>query len=282
MSVRIAIVTQAEVVGTGIDVDEPLLAAALEARGAEPELWPWERGAEGLEHVALAVVRSTWNYHLHLPAFLQFLDAAATRTTLVNPLAALRMNVHKGYLLGLSAAGVPVIPTTLVPQASSAAGSSGALPAGPLVIKPAVSGGAWETRFFEHGDEAAHAFLAASVSARDTLVQPWLPGFASPGELNLVWIDGEVMHGVRKRPPEGLPDQAVTPLAHLDPAAVALAHAAVATLPPGCVYVRIDMVPHEGSFLVSELEATEPSLYLREGSGASVARFADALVRHAQ
>lgn len=270
---RVALLTCDELVDP--DVDEAPLRAALAALGAEGVPVSWTSHPDLLDFDA-AVLRSTWDYHLKVPAFRTFLEAAEQATRLVNPRAAVEATLHKRYLLALADRGIPVVPTRLISR-----GAPADPPAGPIVIKPAIGGGSWQTRRFDHPGQEAWAFLERSVAARDTLVQPVLAGFDDPGERSLVWIDGTFTHAIRKRPRYEGAEERVEALPELAPADLELARATVATLPPGCTFARVDVVDHDGQPVVTELEAIEPSLYLGLGPG-SADRLAHALVRMGQ
>ena len=106
------------------------------------------------------VLRSTWDYHLRLPEFLAWVDAAeASRLPLLNPPSTIRWNVDKKYLLEVEARGVPIVPTRHAARGSavelpSLLGAAGWTEA---VVKPSVSGGAFETWRAGTGEADARA-----------------------------------------------------------------------------------------------------------------------------
>lgn len=255
------------------DVDERPLTDALQRLGVEAQSVPWNAPGAAWQAFDAAVVRSTWDYHLKVDAFRAFVHDVTRHTRLINPPAIIEATLHKGYLLRLESLGIPVVPTTLVPRDAPLP----TLPDGPIVVKPAIGGGSWQTQRFDHA-VAAEAFLTRSVDARDTLVQPALPGFEDPGERCFVWIDGRITHGIRKRPRFEGTDEHVDPVTDLTQADQALAHAALATLPAIPLFARVDVVDHEGRPVVTELETIEPSLYLDSAPG-TADRLAAAIVR---
>ncbi len=255
------------------DFDEAPLCGAILAAGASPETVPWDDvDPAALAAFDIAVIRATWNYAQELVAFEGFLQAARRVTRVVNPLEAFEQNHHKRYLLDLAARGVPTVPTVLVRQGKAVP----ELSEGPRVVKPAVGAGSWEVYRCATAEEAA-ARAVAGAAVRDTLIQPLVPGFANPGERALVWIAGAFTHGVRKEPRYHGDDEAVHPLERLDRADLEVAERAVATLPAGCLYARVDLVDHEGQPVVSEIEAIEPSLFFAAYPPAA-GRLAEALI----
>jgi glutathione synthase/RimK-type ligase-like ATP-grasp enzyme len=137
---------------------------------------------------------------------------------------------------------------------------------------------------------AGHCFpgparLAEQLAAGEVLVQPFLPEVASAGEWSLIFFGSDYSHAVRKRPRGG--DFRVqehlggsTGPAEPGPGLVRQARAAVAAVGQPLLYARVDGVERGGRLLVTELEVTEPSLYLAHGRGAAE-RFAEAIIKHA-
>src|SRR3954468_10912071 len=99
------------------DGESQLLVEALGRRGLRVTVQPWgEVDGTGVRwsSVPLVLVHSTWDYFLHRDAFLAWARDVSRETRLVNSSAVLDWNSHKGYLLDLEAAGVPVLETVLV------------------------------------------------------------------------------------------------------------------------------------------------------------------------
>ncbi|MGW6128763.1 ATP-grasp domain-containing protein [Cellulomonas sp. NPDC055163] len=264
----------------GHDIETPGVVDALRARGATVTVSPWRAPAVADVPADVVVIRSTWDYQEHPEEFRAVLGAFAA--PVLNPLDVVRWNLHKSYLLELAAAGVPTVPTTLVP-----AGSDAALPpvdAPEVVLKPAVSANAWGLGRFPTGSPAAADHLRTLTTTGDVLVQPYLPEIVA-GERSVVVIGGRVSHGVRKTPAAGdfrvQASYGGTDAAHTPTdAEVAVAHAALACVPGGSdalLYARVDLVGPEDAPLLIELELVEPELFLDLAPG-SAERFADALL----
>jgi glutathione synthase/RimK-type ligase-like ATP-grasp enzyme len=180
------------------------------------------------------------------------------------------------YLTDLAAGGVPVLPTRFVEP-----GTPLDPPAGPFVVKPAVSAGGRSSARFALEEAAAAQALVARIhrEGRTAMVQPYLGEIE---ETALVHIDGSYSHAVRRRVP--LPAAGERVVFYLDEQlgptdATAgerrVAEAALACAPGELLYGRVDLV--DG--VVLELEVTEPSLYLGFGQGAA-GRLAAAIKRH--
>jgi hypothetical protein len=265
------------------DEDDPPLRAALAALGVSARTCAWDDPSVDWSQARLCVIRSTWNYVRSYAPFLAWVDSCAAVTDLWNPAALVRWNSHKRYLLELAQAGLPVVPTRLVPASGSAdlvrlAGDWAA-----VVIKPAVSAGSFGTRRIARADfaTAGQAHLDQLLAgAHDVLVQPFLESVESSGERALVWIDGSLTHAVRKSPRFAGDSQRVSEAVAIEPDEAALAEsilAAVVRQP--LLYARVDVARDErGRPCVMELELIEPSLFL-DRSPVALARLAAAIRR---
>src|SRR5690606_32937924 len=73
-----------------------------------------------------------------------------------------------------------------------------------VVVKPAVSASAWETRRISRAAAAtSDADFERLLIRGDMLVQKYVPEITSDGEWSLLFFGGQYSHAVRKRPEEG-------------------------------------------------------------------------------
>jgi len=265
------------------DEDDPPLRAALAALGVPARTCAWDDPAVDWAQARLCVIRSTWNYVRSYERFLAWIDSCAAVSRLWNPAPIVRWNSHKRYLLELAQAGLPVVPTRLVPAGGSADLARLARDFGDVVIKPAVSAGSFGTRRIARADvaTAGQAHLDQLLAGgHDVLVQPFLSSVETYGERALVWIDGALTHAVRKSPRFAGDQQRISEAVSIAPDEAALAEsilAAVVRQP--LLYARVDLARDErGRPCVMELELIEPSLFL-DRSPAALARLAAAIKR---
>ena len=262
------------------DPETHLLTAELDRQGVAHRVLQWTDPEVG-DGADLVVVRTPWDYIHRCEEFL----AACRRPAapVLNPPDVLAWNAHKGYLVELAAAGVPVVPTRLV-RAGEAAELAGAEPDTALVVKPAVSSGSRGAERFEPGDPGAQAHLAGLVADRDALVQPYVASVAQQGERSLIFLGGEFSHAVDKVPAEG--DYRVQEMyggryrAHTptDSEAAAARSALAAAPAQDLLYARVDMVEAADGPQVMELELIEPELFLSFHADAPE-RMAEAILR---
>jgi glutathione synthase/RimK-type ligase-like ATP-grasp enzyme len=284
--IDVALVTYADLLDLFPD-DRPL-EAALRSAGIETRAIAWDDPSFDWMETRIAFLRSPWDYYRRPDEFLAWAGHAAAATRLVNPLAVVRWNLHKGYLLDLERRGVPVVPTELLRRSRETTDFAALISrrgwnAG-AVVKPAISADSWETVFVPPGDPAAgQRQIDRLIGERDLLVQPFLASVEDHGERCLVFLDGDFSHAVRKNAltlggrwtglPEGAPVEAAA-----DELATARAVVAAAGL-GDALYARVDLTRDErGRPLLLELEATEPTLFLADAP-AGLARLVDAIRR---
>jgi len=251
------------------DLDSPMLATALAERGigssvvnwSEPESWPADAD--------LAVIRTTWDYTFRRDEFIFAMDNLPM--PLANPAAIVSWNSHKGYLVELGEAGVPVVPSVLL-----RGGEPPALPtidAPQIIIKPAISAGARGVGLFASDATEAAAHLADLLTRGDALVQPFEPS-VNAGERSLMFFGGRYSHAVRKVPADS--DFRVQLryggrlLAHdASSAELAAATMALSSVKDDLLYARVDLVGTPDKPLVMELELIEPEIFLPMAEGAA-------------
>ncbi|EGD81364.1 hypothetical protein PTSG_02083 [Salpingoeca rosetta] len=275
--------------GTSDDNETPLLMKLLkEKHGVDAVNLAWDT-PDVFEHWTqrdVGIVKSPWNYHLKYDEFVAFLDEVERRNLVIhNSLSVLRSNIHKGYLTKLEEKGIPTIPTAHYSRGTKHSVADLVEQRGwsDVVIKPAVGASSFKTKHFRAADhEAAQAHLDALLADRDAMVQKFMHSIRTRGETSLIWFDGALSHAVHKRATfEG--DQLHFPEHSAAPTEVerAFVDRVLATQPP-CLYARIDiMQDDDGSIRLSELELTEPYLYLPIHPGASEA-YAAAIARTLQ
>jgi len=267
----ITLVTDARPFAEDVKQELAPLPAAFASRGVTLRTAAWDDPAVDWAQVPLAVLRTPWNYHRHVDAFLAWTKRVPR---LFNPPGVVAWNAVKTYLRDLEQRGVPVVPTewltaeTSLDEVLERRGWSEA------VLKPAVSAGSFRTRRFRRG-EAPQALLSEILKETTAMLQPYLPAVETSGEKSLVYFGGELSHAVRRHPPlstglhGGVP---VTPEAD----ELAVAKAALATQPP-LLYARVDVARDPaGAVRLMELELIEPSFFLETSPG-SADRFVEAV-----
>jgi glutathione synthase/RimK-type ligase-like ATP-grasp enzyme len=261
------------------DAETPLLVEALADRGVTAAVEPWGDGdwAAG----RLVVIRTPWDYTSRYEEFVEWVRTAGLQRPMLNPAQVILWNSHKGYLLELADAGIAIVTTALVRRGDRSNRAWFSPYDGEVVIKPAVSVGAYDTLRADPASAEAAAYLEQLLQSGDVLIQPYLPEIEA-GEVSLIYFGGTFSHAVRKTPADG--DFRVQVMyggsnAAYQPTAAerALGDAAVAAVPQSLAYARADLLTTAAGPLLMELELIEPQLFL-EFDGAAPARYADVLV----
>lgn len=263
-----------------LDLDESWapLAEALADVGIQAQVAAWEDPGVDWGCCDLVSVMYAWGYVIRREEFLDWVDATAAVTTVVNDPAMLRWNSDKIYLADLAGIGIPVVPTVWVPP-----GGPWVPPAADYVIKPTVaSGGLGAARYHSSPRQVADGHVRRLHDAGHTvMVQPYQDIVDAAGETALVFIEGRFSHAVTKAgllaADAGETDrlwehEVVTP-GVATPAQRRVAEAVMATVTAKfgrTVYARIDLVDDEGGCpRVLEAELVEPSLFLAAAEGAA-------------
>jgi glutathione synthase/RimK-type ligase-like ATP-grasp enzyme len=271
------------------DGDDLPLVQALTDLGHQVSMVPWDRPGVDWAAFDATVLRATWNYTLRRADFLAWVGSVPR---LYNPAPVVLPNTDKAYLAELADAGLPVVPTRLVPP-----GTELELPeSGEFVLKPSIGAGSRGVGRFDAGRPGAHQQAREHAeqlhaAGRTVLVQPYLDGVDTAGETALVFFDGVFSHAARKGPmlqPDArhqvaggalFIEENISPRepseAELSVAERVFKHAN-AELAENLLYARIDLLPGPDGPVVVELELIEPSLFLLHADGAAD-RFAAAI-----
>jgi glutathione synthase/RimK-type ligase-like ATP-grasp enzyme len=239
------------------------LDAALAARGLDARWAVWDDEAVEWADADLIAVRATWDYDSRIGEFLGW--AAGLGPRLLNGVKVFRWNTDKRYLLDLQDAGLPVIPTMTADTPDDVRRLASRHPV--AVVKPRVgAGGRGLDVVTDAGSWEPHP-----DGRGPWIVQPLVESIHRDGETSVFVLGGQPVSQVDKLPSTtdirvheqyGGSSRPVP----LDPAAALLAAEAVATvtdlLGGDLAYGRVDLMRHRGRLVVSEIELTEPGLYL--------------------
>jgi glutathione synthase/RimK-type ligase-like ATP-grasp enzyme len=274
--------------------DDAHLRAALHDRGQAFVTVAWDDPAVDWAGFAAALVRTTWDYHHRRAEFVAWAEACAARTLLLNPPEIIRWNTDKRYLRQLEAAGLP-LPETVWVEPDEDVDPVDVLRARGWsrgFMKPVVGANAVRTaRFGPTDGDAARSALRGALAAGAMMLQPYLEGVESVGEMSGLWIDGAYAHGVRKVPKPGdwrvqddwgardEPYALTADERALGEAVIGVAQAQLVDPARPLLYARVDFLRDaDGQPRLMELELVEPSLFLRHGPE-TAELLADALIR---
>lgn len=254
-----------------LDPDDQRLHAALDKLGVPAEVMVWNDPAVDWGSFDACIIRSTWDYTPLRDEYVAWAERVASQTVLWNPAPVIRWNTDKTYLRELEAQGVPVVETVWIARGEAPDLDNLMQARGweEIVVKPVVSASGKDTRRLTRADvPAKQTEIQALLAEKDLMIQPFMRSILTTGELSLLYIDGRFSHAVNKRPAPnefrvqehlGGILQAFAPT----DTQLTLAEEVLALVPEPTLYARIDLlVDADEQPCLSELEVTEPSMYL--------------------
>jgi glutathione synthase/RimK-type ligase-like ATP-grasp enzyme len=225
----------------------------------------WDDPSVAWADAALVAVRSPWDYDRRRDEFLGWARAVEAATPMLNGADVFEWNTDKAYLARLGDDGLPVVPTIPVAGPSGLAAAAATFPE--AVVKPRVGAGGRGVRVVRGGEVAG-----LDTGDGPWVVQPLVGSVRDEGETSVFVLGGRVVSQILKIPGAGeirvheeyggrsVPVPVSDEAAGLASLAVRTAERLLGrTLP----YARVDLMRlDDGRLAVSELEVTEPGLYL--------------------
>ncbi|MFT3795631.1 ATP-grasp domain-containing protein [Flavobacterium sp.] len=231
------------------------------------------------------VFRNTWDYFEKETAFnnwlalIQKLDIPT-----LNASEIIQQNKHKFYLRDLEKQGIPIIKTVFIEQ-TSGLNLADIIPSHwkKAVIKPAFSGGSYQTEAFDVSDlDKINKQYQPIAAEKELLLQEFIPEIQSLGETSLIFFNKQFSHAINKKPTDrdfrvqvqfGGQYTAIQP----NPALIHQAQKVVDTFGGKLLYARVDGIVIDNQLQLMEVECIEPDLYFDYSDGARE-RFVNAIV----
>jgi len=253
---RVALITGAEMAKP--DSESHLLIHELGILGISSELISW-RASLDWSLFDLVVIRTPWDYFLHLEEFLSWVEDVEQVTKVLNSSRILRWNSHKKYLKELSSLGVPTVPTLWVNKNQQCDDLIDSTEWPIVVVKPAVSIGAIGALKGQSKDNHVKQHLEEEVKKGDVMIQPFLESVADFGELSLIYFNGAYSHSILKKPQQGdyrVQDAYGGTNALYEPEIEAqkIGDQVLSYLPDFSLYARVDLVKYQNQWLLMELK----------------------------
>lgn len=229
------------------------LLDALRSARVECDFLIW--GNEGVCSGDLLLPLAVWDYSLHLESFLAWLkDLQALGVEILNPLATIKKNINKCYLLDLQEMGISVVPTEFVEyeklKNKDLRGK---------VVKPVIG---QSGRGVERGESAD-----VSQYPQGAIIQPFISSVKKSGEVCLIFFGGEFRYSILRKPKEwransnyGVEVVAIQAKKEW----IDLAYQALEGM--DYFYARVDMFVEP--LFINEVELIEPALYFSQNQRA--------------
>ncbi len=245
-----------------------LLLDALAQRGIAARFAVWDDPDGDWEAARLVLVRSTWDYDGRRDEFLAWCRKVGAK--LVNSVEAIAWNTDKAYLVDLGQTSLPVVPTVAVDEEGEIGPAVAAF--APAVVKPRVGAGGRGVVVFDGEPGGPEGLDESRIAGGPWVVQPLVASIRTEGETSVFVFGGDVVSQVVKLPAgeeirvheefggESKPVPVTSEAAQLACEAVEVAEGLLGVPLP---YARADLMRlDDGTLALSELEITEPGLYL--------------------
>ena len=257
-----------------LESDQFLIPALAEKNiVAIPEIWDDENVNWSEYHYL--IFRNTWDYYekeASLNAWLLKIQILGIKT--LNPLPVIQQNKHKFYLRDLQNLGFDIIPTLFLDKTETL-NLSEIIPKSwkKAVIKPAFSGGSFQTKVFDVVDiEEINIEYRQIANQKELLLQEFVPEIQTVGETSFIFFNKKFSHCVNKKPIDGdfrVQSQFGGHYTLIAPN-VEFIHQAldiVNSFPENLLYARVDGIIINNQLQLMEVECIEPDLYFDLAAG---------------
>ncbi|WP_184549805.1 ATP-grasp domain-containing protein [Mucilaginibacter sp. FT3.2] len=260
-----------------LTTDDRAAAAWLQAAGIAVTAVCWEDEGVSWNSFDAVIIRSTWNYYLRIREFNEWLNKLIQLDCLVlNPVSVIRLNQNKKYLADFFETGKNIPAFKYFAKNSSADISKTLLENhwDKAVIKPAVSGGAYNTWIASESTAVSDsARLNELLKNGEYIVQKFVNEILTEGEISLIFFNKFFSHAILKKPKTGdfrvQTDYGGTSV-DFYPGKKIIADAAAFLLHirEPLLYARVDGVIINNDFYLMELELIEPALFFTKNNNA--------------
>jgi hypothetical protein len=270
-----------------LTLDDQLAADLLQYQNIIVDAASWDDPEVQWQNYDAVILRSTWNYHRKLPQFLRWLEILDNANVAVwNRTDVVRANVSKKYLIDFENAGIPIVPTVLLPANEEAELKSVLQNQNwnRVIIKPEVSASAYLTvsaSLSTVSDDQQQ--LDKILKNSGALIQEFRKEIVESGEWSLIFFNREFSHAVLKLPRSGdfRVQEELGGIIRADIPTDSLINQAEKVLNQvngPLLYARVDGILSKDVFLLMELELIEPSLFMKFSAGAPE-RFASSVIK---
>ena len=248
---------------------EEFLIPALTKKNHSATAVIWDDVSVQWSDFDLLIFRNTWDYYEKQAAFdiwLNKIDALGIKC--LNSIKTIQKNKHKFYLKELQNHGTSIIPTVFIDKTTTL-DLQKIIPKHwqKAVIKPAYSGGSYQTMLFDIVDiDVVNKKYQSIAAEKELLLQDFIPEIETVGETSFIFFNKKFSHCVNKMPIKG--DFRVQnqfggsyTIVHPSQELIDKAQKIVNTFDEDLLYARIDCIVVDNNLLLMEVECLEPDLY---------------------
>ena len=245
----------------------------------------WDDKSINWKQFDVLVFRNTWDYYEKQTEFdlwLSKIEKLGIKT--LNSISIINQNKHKFYLKELQKQGITIIPTVFIDKTNHL-NIAEIIPSywKKAVIKPAYSGGSFQTQLFEISEiEKINQQYKSIAAEKELLLQEFMPEIQSLGETSFVFFNRKFSHAVNKKPAKDefrIQNQfgGMYTLVQPNLELIQKAQKIVNTFSDELLYARVDGIIIENELHLMEIECLEPDLYFYLSEG-SIERFVASII----
>ena len=268
-----------------LTIADQLLIPELAKHNITASAQIWDDKSINWVNFEYLIFRNTWDYFEKESEFNLWLDhIKKLGIKTLNTLEVIKQNKHKFYLKEMEQNGIQIIPTVFIDKTDKL-NLSEIIPSHweKAVIKPAFSGGAYQTAVFEIADiKKINSEYQPIASQKELLLQQFIPEIQSLGETSFIFFNKKFSHCVNKKPVEGdfrVQSQFGGKYTLVQPhfELIEKAQKIVNQFNSELLYARVDGIIIENELHLMEIECIEPDLYFDLSDG-SHQRFVQSIV----
>ncbi len=245
----------------------------------------WDDPTINWKNFDVLIFRNTWDYYekqIEFDAWLAKIEKIGIKT--LNSISIINKNKHKFYLKDLEKLGIKILPTIFINKTENLNISS-IIPNHwkKAVIKPAYSGGSYQTELFDINNiDKINQQYASIASEKELLLQEFMPEIKTHGETSFIFFNKKFSHAVNKKPVNNdfrIQQQfgGIYSLIKADQKIIEKAQKIVNTFPEDLLYARVDGIIIENELHLMEIECLEPDLYFNLAEG-SIDKFVESIL----
>jgi len=253
--------------------DDLLLQDELLMLGYVVDIVAWSSKSYDFSRATVCIVRSCWDFHNNQKEYFESLKQISCKSLLLNSFDLISSYLSKEYLLKLKELGVKIIPTVVISEKKQIIDAIDSLKSERIVIKPTVSASGDCTYRAKSTDISFIKSRAKEILQNcDVIIQAYIKGIESFGEISSVVIDGEITFSMLKKPKVG--DFLVHEhhggcykAIEIDEKQRLFVEKIIDLFEEKPLYARVDyLFDAQGEPMLLELELNEPNIYLTRSS----------------
>lgn len=272
-----------------LTVSDQLLIPALAKKNIVASAVIWDDKSINWLDFDYLIFRNTWDYYekqLEFDNWLFEIEKLGIKT--LNSIEIINQNKHKFYLKDIEKKGIKIIPTVFIDKTQNL-NLRNIIPKNwsKAVIKPAYSGGSYQTKLFDISEiENINNQYLSIAAEKELLLQEFIPEIKTLGETSFIFFNKKFSHAVNKKLVNDdfrIQEQfgGIYTLINEYPEIVNKAQKIVNTFSEKLLYARVDGIIIENELHLMEIECLEPDLYFNLAEN-SINRFADAIIEMTQ